>query len=80
MALEGVFIWFQATSGLKINLSKTELVVVGQVPNVNELAGILGCNVTALPLSYLGLPLGATFKQTSVWNNVIEKIEKRLAG
>jgi hypothetical protein len=36
--------------------------------------------VTALPLSYLGLPLGATFKQTSVWNNVIEKIEKRLAG
>jgi hypothetical protein len=80
LALEGVFIWFQAISRLKINLSKTELVAVGQVPNVYELAGILGCKVTALPLSYLGLPLGATFKQTSVWNNVIEKIEKRLAG
>ena len=78
--LRGVFIWFQAISGLKINLSKTELVPVGQVPHVNELAGVLGCKVAALPLSYLGLPLGATFKQKSVWNNVVEKIEKRLAG
>jgi hypothetical protein len=78
--LRGVFIWFQAISGLKINLSKSELVPVGQVPNVNELAGVLGCKVSALPLNYLGLPLGASFKQKSVWNGVVEKMEKRLAG
>ena len=65
---------------MKINLSKSELVPVGQVPNVNELAGVLGCKVSALPLTYLGLPLGASFKQKSMWNGVVGKMEKRLAG
>ena len=45
--LRGVFIWFQAISGLKINLSKSELVPVGQVTNVPELAGILGCRLAS---------------------------------
>uniref|UniRef100_A0A2N9G249 Reverse transcriptase domain-containing protein n=1 Tax=Fagus sylvatica TaxID=28930 RepID=A0A2N9G249_FAGSY len=78
--LRGVFIWFQAVSGLKINLSKSELVPVGHVPNVTALASILGCRVSALPLMYLGLPLGASFKKKSIWNAVVEKVEKRLAG
>ena len=59
--LRGVFVWFQAISGLKINLFKSKLVPVGDVPNVDELARILGCRVSALPLTYLGLPLGASF-------------------
>ena len=29
---------------------------------------------------YLGLPLWAGFKKKAVWNNVVEKLEKRLAG
>jgi exonuclease III len=78
--LRGVFIWFQAISGLKINLSKSELVPVGPVPNVPELAGILGCSVASLPLTYLGLPLGASFKMKSIWAGVVERMEKRLAG
>ena len=78
--LQGVIISFQAISGLKINLSKSELVFVGQVPNVTELAGVLGCKVSELPLSYLGLPLGATFKKKVIWNGVVEKMERRLAG
>uniref|UniRef100_A0A2N9H5P7 Reverse transcriptase domain-containing protein n=1 Tax=Fagus sylvatica TaxID=28930 RepID=A0A2N9H5P7_FAGSY len=78
--LKGVFIWFQAVFGLKINLSKSELVPVGNVPDVNVLAGILGCRISALPLMYLGLPLGASFKKKSIWDAVVEKMEKRLAG
>ena len=78
--LQGVFIWFQAISGLKINLSKSELVPVGPVPNVPEMAGILGCSVASLPLTYLGLPLGASFKMKSIWVGVVERMEKRLAG
>ena len=53
---------------------------MGDVPNVHALAGILGCRVSALPLTYLGLSLGASFKNKSIWNPVVEKIEKRLAG
>uniref|UniRef100_A0A2N9GE45 Reverse transcriptase domain-containing protein n=1 Tax=Fagus sylvatica TaxID=28930 RepID=A0A2N9GE45_FAGSY len=31
-------------------------------------------------MSYLGLPLGASFKASSVWNPILEKVERRLAG
>jgi hypothetical protein len=78
--LRGVFIWCQAISGLKVNLSKSELVSVGNVPNVTELASILGCRISTFPLTYLGLPLVATFKRKTIWNSVMERMEKRLAG
>jgi hypothetical protein len=50
------------------------------VDNIGELANILGCNVASLPMKYLGLPLGASYKATSMWNAVIEQMERRLAG
>ncbi|KAG6649906.1 hypothetical protein CIPAW_06G006500 [Carya illinoinensis] len=40
----------------------------------------MDCQVSSLPLKYLGLPLGATFKARTIWDEVMEKIEKRLAG
>jgi hypothetical protein len=52
---------FDAISGLKVNIQKSELVVVGEVPH-QELADILNCIISSLPLKYLGLPLGASFK------------------
>ena len=33
-----------------------------------------------MPLKYLGLPLGAKFKDLSVWNPILERMERRLAG
>ena len=44
--------------------------------NIGELANILGCNVAALPMKYLGLPLGATYKAIFMWNGVIEQMER----
>lgn len=58
--------WFEAISGLKINLEKSELILVGRVPIMEELVDILGCKVGSLPSKYLGLPLGATFKLTTM--------------
>jgi hypothetical protein len=65
---------------LKINLDKSVLVLVGHVDNVDDLAGILGCGVSSLPLKYLGLPLGAPFKAKSSWDEEVDKIERRLAS
>jgi hypothetical protein len=31
-------------------------------------------------MNYLGLPLGAHFKLQSIWNPIVEKMERRLAG
>jgi hypothetical protein len=72
--------WFEAISGLKVNLAKSEMVQVGDVPHVGELAGILGCSTSSLPMKYLGLPLGAKFKAKEIWNEVLEKMERQLAG
>jgi hypothetical protein len=47
---------------------------------VEGLASILGCRVSSLPMTYLGLPSGASFKAKSIWDNIIEKIERHLAG
>ena len=58
-----LFPWFEAISGLKINLGKLELEPVGHVPNLDDLAAIMGCKTAKLPMSYLGLPLGAKLNQ-----------------
>ena len=57
-------------SGLKINLNKSEILPIGPVANMEELATELGCKVGSLPTTYLGLPLGAKHKALSVWDSV----------
>jgi hypothetical protein len=44
--LKGVFVWFLALLGLKINLGKFELVLVGAVADVEVLSETLGCKVS----------------------------------
>jgi hypothetical protein len=78
--LRCLLLCFEAVSGLRINLSKSKIVSVGKVGDVEELASILGCGVASLPLKYLSLPLGAKYKDSHTWNNIIEKMENRLSG
>ena len=75
-----VLSWFEIVLGLKINLDKFELVPMGVVPNFEMLVNALGCKQGSLPMKYLGLPLGAKWKDRAVWNPIIEKVENRLAG
>ena len=67
-------------SGLKINLGKSELVLVGMVHNIDLLLTVLGCKQGPLRMKYLGLPLSAKFKDKTIWNPILEKMERRLAG
>jgi hypothetical protein len=75
-----VYLCFEAASGLRINLSKSEIVPIGEVENVDSFAHILGCQVVSLSMTYLGLPLGASFKSISIWSGVLEKVEHQLAS
>ena len=70
--LRMILIWFKAISGLKINL--------GMVHNFELLLTILGYKQGTLPMKYLGLPLGDKFKDKTIRNQILEKIERRLAG
>jgi len=60
--LRCLLLCFEAASGLRINFSKSEMVPVGEVGNVEELASILGCGVASLSIKYLGFLLGAKYK------------------
>ena len=49
---------FQAGTGLKVNMLKSEMVPIGEVDDVHALAEILDCRVGILPMAYLGMLLG----------------------
>ena len=53
---------------------------MGDVPNLQVLTDIMGCRIGSLPMSYLGMPLGANFKSKTVWNSIMKKMECKLAG
>ena len=71
---------FHAVIGLKVNSLKSEMVPIGEVPNVHVLAEILGCQIGPLPMTYFGMPLGASHKSLTIWNPILEKIERKLVG
>ena len=60
-------------------MHKSEMVPIGEVADVHALAEILGCKVGTLPMSYLGMPLGASNNSPSIWNTILEKFERKLA-
>ncbi|RVX04357.1 putative ribonuclease H protein [Vitis vinifera] len=67
-----------SASGLRINLAKSEIIPVGEVEEILEMAVELGCKVGKLPSTYLGLPLGAPNKAGSVWDGVEERMRLSL--
>ena len=71
--------WFEAISGLRINLDKSELILVGGVENAKALVADLGCKVGSLSSSYLRLPLGAPHRSVTVWDGVEERFQKKWA-
>ena len=80
MYLGWTLMWFEAYSGLKINLSKSEIILVGRVDNIEMLASELGCGVGSLPTTYMGLQVGAPHRAMGVWDTIEERFRKRLTS
>ena len=51
---------------LRINLTKSKIILVNKIDNVEGLAYELGYRVGSLSASYLGLPLGAPHTSVGV--------------
>ena len=64
--IQMVLIFLEAIKGLKVNVGKSEIVPIGDVGNLNALARTLCCKVGTLPMRYLGMPLGAHYKDASI--------------
>ena len=76
--LSWLLMWFEAISGLKINLAKRKIIPVGGVVNMEVLANELRCKIGALPSSYLGLPLGAQHNSMADWDVIEESFRRKL--
>jgi hypothetical protein len=71
---------FEAVTGLRVNMHKSEMVPVGEVSDLPRLAALLSCQVGSIPLNYLGMPLGAPHKALALWDPILEKVKRHLAG
>lgn len=80
MNIRYILMGFQVVSDLKINLAKSEFVGTGEMEQQSNLAEVIGCKSSNFPIKYLGLPLGATYKDQRVWELLNSQIERRLAG
>lgn len=79
LSMRCILLCFQAVSGLKINMDKSELIEIGNAPSI-PLAGVLGCKTSTLLIKYLGTPLGAKHKDGGCWDWIIDMFQKRLAN
>ena len=71
---------FELASGLKVNFQKSLICGIGVDDCfLNKVARLLCCKVGMLPISYLGLPLGANPRSLSTWEPVINKFKSRLS-
>ena len=48
--------------------------------NACAIAGILGCQLDTLPSSYLGLLVGAKYKEKFIWEPFVERSGKGFSG
>ncbi|RVW13930.1 Mannosyl-oligosaccharide 1,2-alpha-mannosidase MNS1 [Vitis vinifera] len=62
---------------VKDQFGESEIIPVGEVEEMEEMAAEIGCKVGSMPSVYLGLPLGAPNKSTAVWDGVEEKMKKK---
>ena len=61
-------------------LAKSSALPVGEVDNIQLLAGVLGCNIDSFPSTHLRLLLGARFKEKAIWDLIIGRFEKDFRG
>ena len=78
--LVAALICFESITGLKVNLHKSSMFVIGEVVDAASCANIFGCEIETLPTSYLGLPLGAHSSKASLWDPVLHNLERKLEG
>ncbi|GJV47128.1 RNA-directed DNA polymerase, eukaryota, reverse transcriptase zinc-binding domain protein [Tanacetum coccineum] len=72
---------FYLASGLKINISMSNLYGVGvSSDDIESMAAGTGCSASNLPFSYLGLPIGSNTNRIANWNSLIERFKIRLSG
>jgi hypothetical protein len=78
--LKGILHTFSLSTGLKVNFSKSCLVLINiSEDRAAQIEGVFGCQVGTYPFTYLGLPMGATKHRGEDFAPVVSKIERRIS-
>lgn len=76
--LKYILKWFEICSGLKVNYDKCEMMGIRMdYDSINSLAGVFGYKVGCLPSKYLDLPLCMGLPKGSLWDPVVERVERK---
>jgi hypothetical protein len=79
--LKSVLNTYAASTGLKVNFSKSMMVPINTDTSKMELLSqTFGCSIGAMPFTYLGLPLGLTKPTVAECLPLISKCERRLVS
>ena len=70
---------FELVLDLKINMQKSEIILVGEMEDVDRATSLFGCRIGKFPTSYLGLPLGAPHRHCDVWDSIEERFKRKLS-
>lgn len=71
--LRALLIWFEAASGLKVNMTKTKIFRLNNMAAWDEIFQRWNCREETFPDTYLGFPLTAGFKYRPTWNELVDK-------
>ncbi|TYK19385.1 subtilisin-like protease SBT5.3 [Cucumis melo var. makuwa] len=79
--LKMALLLLESSSGLNINLNKSTIFPINvPVNRANIIAESWGLRKDILPTSYLGMPLGGNLSFLNFWDNILQKIQKKLSS
>ncbi|GJX15682.1 RNA-directed DNA polymerase, eukaryota, reverse transcriptase zinc-binding domain protein [Tanacetum coccineum] len=71
---------FNLASGLKINISKSNVYGIGvSSEEIEDMARVTGCASGSLPFIYLGLPIGSNMNLIANWQFMIDRFRRRMS-
>jgi hypothetical protein len=71
---------YEMMSGLKINFTKSEVILInGDENKCVQMAELFNCQIGFFPIKYLGIPVSPSKLHVKDWNPLVEKNEKKLA-
>ncbi|CAL0303504.1 unnamed protein product [Lupinus luteus] len=80
LALKCILKCFELASGLRINFHKSKLIGIKSSESFVQMAvNKLLCGIGSIPFKFLGIPVGANPRRSSMWNPIIDSFKKKLS-
>ena len=71
---------YELMSGLKINFTKSEVIMINGDSNLeSQYADLFDCQIGHFPIKYLGVPVSTCRLHVKDWTMLEERNEKKLA-